>query len=162
MRFGLFVKKYISSISMLLIIILFIFLPRIIIGSFLRCPFAASCRRKFEEIISKVKSTIEESNASLDDSDLHSLARAIIKFGDEMQSGCGYPQADIPQYLSTLDKLEVPSHMVQTQALVSNLRNEVEGKRMKPADYEGLLDERSLKTWEATSDYCSNCRLGFD
>lgn len=119
---------------------------------------AASCRRKFESIISKLKPAVEESNASLDDSELHSVARAIIKFGDEMKSGFGYPQADIPQYLSTLNDLKVPSDMVKVQKLVSNLRNEVEGKLMKPADYEGLLEEQALIKWEQSDGSCYNRR----
>lgn len=116
------------------------------------------CFVAFESIISKLKPAVEESNASLDDSELHTIARAIIEFGDEMKSGCGYPQADIPQYLSTLNDLKIPSDMVKIQKLVSNLRNEVEGKCMKPADYEGLLEKQALNKWEQSDGSCYNGR----
>jgi len=106
---------------------------------------AHECRDKFRSIIAKLESAIEQGTSFEDTGERHSLARKMVSFGNKMQSGFGYPHADIPGYLKALDDLVIPDDMVEIKVFVVVLHKEVLGERTKPADYEGLLGEKDLK-----------------
>ncbi|CAB9523114.1 expressed unknown protein [Seminavis robusta] len=113
--------------------------------------------REARELFSKVESKLLEASSSatcLEEVERNKVSNLMVRFGDTMISGFGWPGRDIPDYLERIKKLEisVPDDKAEVHELIKLLRQEVEGakrgngnKRTTAADYEGFLCPEDLE-----------------
>lgn len=89
---------------------------------------AAECRNLFKRIYSKLQAAIE-SKTCMKGSKEDTLKEEIVHFGTQLDSGFGYPLADISGYLEKLNSLKIPNEKAEIKALVVLLRNELESRK---------------------------------
>lgn len=121
--------------------------------------FVANEARKKEarELFFAVEFKLLEASASatcMEEVERNQVSNLMVRFGDIMVSGSGYPLRDIPNYLERIKRLEsgVPGDKAEVQELIKLLRQEIEGaergnrtKRTTASDYEGFLSAEDLE-----------------